>query len=250
MSSLNQLWFSLYTNEDYKGQEPLFFDDIDQISGIQQLKENTEVIYNELLTFLCQQEMEPQFNITMVEKPKTWKVRSLRVWGVEMYQYQKHFPQTMKLLSQIDNVINIGFNLLEPHATIKPHQGDTNAIIRCHLGLEVPNEKEKCYLCVGNEKRFWEKGKVLAFTDAYTHYAKNETHQRRIILLFDIIKPEYVNKTNLICATVLSSFYLQQIGNIFPSLYNLPRRYFKPFLYPMVKFIQIAIPIRNYLKKQ
>lgn len=249
MSKENNLWFSLYDHTEYSGQEPLYWE-ANHIKGIQQLKEKIEEIYNELLNFIAQQEMESHFNLVMVEKPHTWKVRSLRVWGVEMYQYQKYFPKTMSLLSQIDNVVNIGFNLLEPHSKIKPHQGDTNAIIRCHLALEVPDEKEKCFLCVKNEKKFWEKGEVLAFTDAYTHYAENQTSQRRIILLFDILRPEYTKKKNLICATVISSFYLQQIGNYVPSLYRMPRKWFKLFLYPIVKFIQAAIPVRNFLKKK
>ena len=98
-------------------------------------------------------------------------------------------------------------------------------------------------------KKHWEKAHILAFTDAYTHYAVNETSQRRIILLFDILKPEYTHKKLLICGTVLCSFYLQQVGNIFPSLYRLPRRWFRILLFPLVKSIQLAIPIRNYLKK-
>ena len=55
----------------------------------------------------------------MVEIPKSWKVRSLRVWGVDMYDIQKHFPETIKLLNEISCVVNIGFNLLEPDAKIK-----------------------------------------------------------------------------------------------------------------------------------
>lgn len=245
----SSLWFSLYDNNEYEGAEPFFYNEINKVKGIPLLIENTNIIYEELLNFIAQQEMEPQFNTTMVARPKTWKVRSLRVWGVEMYSYQKHFPKTMALLSQIDNVVNVGFNLLEPHSKIKPHQGDTNAIIRCHLGLEIPAQKEKCYLMVKTEKKHWEKGNILAFTDAYTHYAENQTEDRRIILLLDILKPEYTSKKSLICATVLTSFYLQQLGNFFPALYQLPRKYFKVLLYPVVKFIQLAIPIRNFLKK-
>ncbi len=244
----SSLWFSLYDNNEYQGNEIVYWE-VHHIKGIKELENNTEVIYQELLEFIAHQEMESHFNITMVEKPKTWKVRSLRVWSVEMYQYQKYFPQTMALLSQIDNVVNVGFNLLEPHSKIKPHQGDTNAIIRCHLPLEVPEEKEQCFLVVKNEKKYWEKGKVLAFSDTYTHYAENNTHQRRIILLFDILRPEFASQKLKISATVLTSFYLQQIGNFFPALYKLPRKYFKYLLYPMIKIIQWAIPARNYLKK-
>ncbi|GIV26506.1 MAG: hypothetical protein KatS3mg027_0320 [Bacteroidia bacterium] len=249
MGITNQfLWFSLYDNNNYQGTETAF-EDVSHLKGIRELQENTEVVYLELLNFIAQNEMESQFNITMVERPKTWKVRSLRVWGVEMYQYQKFFPKTMELLSKIDNIVNIGFNLLEPYAIIKPHQGDTNAIIRCHLGLEVPQNKEHCYLVVNNEKKHWEKGEILAFTDAYTHYAKNETNERRIILLFDILRPEYIHKKNLICATVITSFYLQQIGNFFPALYKFPRKIFRWLLFPIIKIIQLVIPIRNKLKK-
>ncbi|GAB4450843.1 MAG: hypothetical protein OHK0036_10270 [Bacteroidia bacterium] len=244
----SSLWFSLYDNNEYQGNEIVYWE-VHHIKGIKELENNTEVIYQELLEFIAHQEMESHFNITMVEKPKTWKVRSLRVWSVEMYAYQKYFPKTMALLSQIDNVVNVGFNLLEPHSKIKPHQGDTNAIIRCHLPLEVPEEKEKCFLVVKNEKRHWEKGKILAFSDTYTHYAENQTSQRRIILLFDILRPEFTSQQLFISATVLTSFYLQRLGNFFPALYKMPRKYFKYLLFPVIKCIQLAIPVRNYLKK-
>ena len=121
----------------------------------------------------------------MVEKPKTWKVRSLRVWDVEMYDVQKHFPETMKMLSKIPNVVNVGFNVLDPKAKIKPHNGDTNAIIRCHLGLQIPIEKTSCGLMVKQEIKHWENGKVFGFEDAFIHEAWNDTDEIRIIFLFD-----------------------------------------------------------------
>ncbi len=245
---MKKCWFSLYDNNEYKGKEEPYYE-ISEWKGIKELKEKTEVIYKECLDFISRHEMESHFNVTMVEKPMSWKVRSLRVWGVEMYAYQKFFPETMRYLSDIDNVVNIGFNLLCPGAIIKAHQGDTNAILRCHLGLEVPKEKEKCYLSVKEEKKYWEKGEIIAFMDAYTHYAVNESSERRIILLFDLLNPRYVNKKNLICATVLTSFYMQQMGNYFPFLYSVPRRFFRLFLFPMVKFIQWVIPVRNWMKK-
>ncbi len=45
-----------------------------------------------LKTILNVNEIESHFNTMMVEKPKSWRVRSLRVWGTEMYDVQKHFP--------------------------------------------------------------------------------------------------------------------------------------------------------------
>lgn len=248
MHSKNSLWFSLYDNNQYAGNEPSYYE-VSHLKGIKELVENTDIIYQELLQFIQQESMEAHFNLTMVEKPNTWKVRSLRVWGVEMYQYQKHFPKTIQLLSNIDNVINVGFNLLEPFSKIKEHQGDTNAIIRCHLALEVPEEKDKCFLVVNQEKKYWKKGEIIAFTDAFIHHAENQSPQRRIILLFDILKSEYSSQKNLICATILASLYLQQIGNLFPSLYKMNRKIFKPLLYIPVQIIKLLIPFRNNIKK-
>ena len=104
----------------YKGIEPNY-PIVSSIKGIHELEANYEIVLTELQNYLKQYVFEPQFNITMVEKPKSWKVRSLRVWSVEMYEIQKHFPVTIKLLSNIDGVINVGFNLLEPQEIGRAH---------------------------------------------------------------------------------------------------------------------------------
>jgi len=241
------LWFSLYNNSEFEGTQAPFAD-LSKIKGIAELEKNYEVIIKELENYTKQNEIKSHFNITMVEKPETWKVRALTVWGVEMYQYQKYFPETMKLMNNIPNVVNICFNVLEPQSKIVPHFGDTNAVIRCHLGLKIPNNSSECGLKVRNQVRHWEKGKVIGFVDAYTHEAWNNSNEKRTILLFDILTDEFANKKNKVCATVLMSFYLQNIGNYFPSLYKMNRSIFKFLLAPLIFILQLAIPIRNKLK--
>jgi len=244
----HKLWFSLLNQRPYKGVESAF-PDVSEIKGIKELEEKSAVVFNELEDYLKKNVLESQFNVTMVERPKTWKVRSLRVWGVEMYDVQKHFPETLKLLAGIDGVINIGFNLLEPQAVIKPHCGATNAIIRCHLGLVIPEENEKCAIKVNDNIMHWKQGKVIGFTDAYNHEAWNKTDKRRIILLFDVLKPEYITKKHKISGVVLASLYIQQIANFFPKLYTVNPVLLYPISYPLSFIIRGLIPIRNYLKK-
>ncbi|HEV8408169.1 MAG TPA: aspartyl/asparaginyl beta-hydroxylase domain-containing protein, partial [Sphingomicrobium sp.] len=41
-----------------------------------------------------------------------------------------------------------------------------------------------------NETRQWEEGKLLIFDDSMEHEAKNPSQELRIILLFDIWRPE------------------------------------------------------------
>jgi len=247
-SSSHKLWFSLLHKRPYKVIEPNY-PGVSNLKGIIELEKNHTIVFAELENYLKQFVFEPQFNTTMVEKPKSWKVRSLRVWGVEMYEIQKHFPQTLALLNNIDGVINVGFNLLEPHAVIKPHCGDTNAIIRCHLGLIIPGENENCAINVNGEVKNWQQGKVIGFTDAYEHEAWNKTDKQRIIMLFDILKPEYVAQKNRISGVVLASFYIQRLGNIFPKLYNVHPAWLYPVSYPLSFIIRMMIPIRNRLRR-
>jgi aspartyl/asparaginyl beta-hydroxylase (cupin superfamily) len=79
------------------------------------------------------------------------------------------------------------FSRLEPGAHIPPHSGMLNCRLICHLPLVVP---KGCWLRVGNEKREWEEGKLLIFDDSFEHEAMNPSGELRIILLFDIWRPE------------------------------------------------------------
>lgn len=102
-------------------------------------------------------------------------------------------PRTMAALEQVP-LSRIGsrtpavlFSRLEPGAHIPPHSGMLNCRLICHLPLIVP---DGCWLRVGNETRQWEEGKLLIFDDSIEHEAKNPSGELRIILLFDIWRPE------------------------------------------------------------
>jgi aspartate beta-hydroxylase len=79
------------------------------------------------------------------------------------------------------------FSLLRPGAHIPPHHGMLNSRLICHLPLVVP---PGCWLRVGNETRIWEEGKLLIFDDSIEHEAKTGSDRLRVILLFDIWRPE------------------------------------------------------------
>ncbi|MGZ3862918.1 MAG: aspartyl/asparaginyl beta-hydroxylase domain-containing protein [Bacteroidia bacterium] len=242
-----KLWFSLFTKEDYVSDEPGYVD-CSAVVGISNLEANYKTIRDELDQYLSKNKLQGHFNTTMVDKAESWKVRSLRVWDVEMYEIQKHFPKTMALIDAVPGVVGISFNLLEAQSKIKPHSGDTNGIIRCHLGLKIPAGAPHCALKVKGEIRGWEEGKVLSFIDAYPHEAWNLCDDYRILILFDILKPELKNKRSEICGTVLSSLYVQRLGNIWPGLYNVNRSAFKFILWPLITFLRMSIPVRNAMK--
>lgn len=82
---------------------------------------------------------------------------------------------------------SILFSRLAPGAHIPPHTGFLNTRLICHLPLVVP---PSCYLRVGNEQREWRAGEAWVFDDTIEHEAMNRSDRSRVVLIFDIWRPE------------------------------------------------------------
>ncbi|MGF1461700.1 MAG: aspartyl/asparaginyl beta-hydroxylase domain-containing protein, partial [Maricaulaceae bacterium] len=70
---------------------------------------------------------------------------------------------------------------------ISPQRGLTNARLLCHAPLVIP---ENCWIRVGNQVRTWTPGELLIFDDSVEHEAKNDSSETRLVLIFDIWRPE------------------------------------------------------------
>jgi aspartyl/asparaginyl beta-hydroxylase (cupin superfamily) len=79
------------------------------------------------------------------------------------------------------------FSLLKAGARIEPHTGMFNTRLVCHLPLIVP---PKCTFRVGNEMREWREGKLFIFDDTIEHEAWNDSGEDRVVLIFDVWRPE------------------------------------------------------------
>ncbi len=117
--------------------------------------------------FLC--ENGRLFEETITRCPRTWDA-----------------VQTAPL-PRIPNSPTVMFSLLRGGARISPHTGTHNVRLICHLPLIVPPD---CGFRVGNEVRQWEEGKLLIFDDSIEHEAWNNSTQDRVVLIFDIWRPE------------------------------------------------------------
>lgn len=106
-------------------------------------------------------------------------------------------PRTMEALASapLARVPNrspsILFSLLRPGAHIPPHNGLVNTRLIGHLPLLVPG---KCTFRVGNDVRDWVEGRAWAFDDTIEHEAWNRSDGTRVILLFDIWRPELTDE--------------------------------------------------------
>jgi aspartyl/asparaginyl beta-hydroxylase (cupin superfamily) len=72
----------------------------------------------------------------------------------------------------------------------------------CHLPLILPGQ---CALRVGNETREWREGELFIFDDTIEHEAWNSSGELRVVLLFDIWRPELSREERVLVAAMLEA---------------------------------------------
>ncbi|HBW85646.1 MAG TPA: hypothetical protein DEF82_02565 [Crocinitomicaceae bacterium] len=243
----SKLWFSIFDfSFDYKGDEPNFINNNFSWSG--EFERNWSDIKEELNYYLRSHQPDAYFNKTMVNTSDTWKTFSLKWWDIEFSSRYRFFPKTMGLVRKYPEILSVSFNQLESDGKILPHSGDTNAIFRCHLGIEIPESLPKTGLRVRDELKSWEEGKWLIFMDAYQHEAFNLSERRRIILVLDVLRPEFSSKRKIVIAVVLTSLFLQKRAQRFKFLYKLPQWIIKLIVIPLCPLAYIKMRMVNFFK--
>jgi beta-hydroxylase len=118
-----------------------------------------------------------------------WKTFVLFGFGVRLERNCSKAPVTAEILSRVPKIQTAWFSILAPGYHIPAHTGVTKGILRAHLGLIIPKEREKCRIRVGDQIKAWEAGKVIVLDDTYEHEVWNDTGEERVILLFDYDRP-------------------------------------------------------------
>jgi aspartyl/asparaginyl beta-hydroxylase (cupin superfamily) len=117
-------------------------------------------------------------------------------------------PRTMKVMEEVpltrikNRSPSILFSLLRPGARIPPHSGLVNTRLICHLPLIVPPD---CGLRVGNDVRTPVEGKAWAFDDTIEHEAWNNSDRTRVILLFEMWRPELSDEERRLVAAMFEA---------------------------------------------
>lgn len=232
----------------YKGKAPYFFDK-DKFLVTKILEENWTVIAEEFSSVINGEE---QLYLTSPNPPylsdsNAWKNIYFLNFMWKYHKNTKKYPRTYGILESIPNLTFAEVTILEPHSRILPHIGETNVTIRGHLGLKIPGGLPDLGIQVGSEMKEWEEGKVVLFSDAHRHHVWNNSDQRRILLVFDIIKEEYASKKLWYCSQALSTLVIKATDEKIHFFYNLP----KPLLYLVHLFISsfwmIYLPVQRNL---
>ena len=143
--------------------------------------------------YIDRNDRRPHIDYTGLLENPAWSAFYLWKHGELVTENAARCPRTVRALegvpfAQVKNRSpSVMFSLLKPGAHIPPHTGETNTRLVCHLPLVVP---ENCHLRVGNETRQVVQDKAWVFDDTIEHEAWNRSAHTRVILLFEVWRPE------------------------------------------------------------
>src|SRR6185295_6916866 len=82
--------------------------------------------------------------VSTITTDQSWKTFFLAGIGMNCEENARRCPETMRLLKKIPGMKTAFFSILAPYKHIPAHRGAYNGILRLHLGLLVPEPREKC----------------------------------------------------------------------------------------------------------
>ncbi len=199
------------------------FVDIEYFPFLKEFEDRWEEIQSEVREVLKFRQHIPGFQEISPDQyriatAKNWKTFILYGFGNKVERNCKQAPVTAEILGRVPKVQTAWFSILAPGYHIPAHTGVTKGILRTHLGLIIPKEREKCRIRVGDQFMNWENGKVFVIDDFYDHEVWNDSDEERVVLLLDFNRPmrlggRLVNWL-LLKAIKLTAFYQEPKKNI------------------------------------
>lgn len=174
------------------GDHPFF--DKDLFPYNQTLEDNWRAIRADLDQLLVHREQIPPFHEISPDQARIstgdqWRTFILYGFGHKSKRNCQQCPNTARILEKIPRLQSAWFSILAPGYHIPPHSGVTKGVVRTHLGLIIPDDREACRIRVGDQTRRWEEGKCLVLDDTFDHEVWNETDQQRVVLIVDVERP-------------------------------------------------------------
>ncbi|HEY1788584.1 MAG TPA: aspartyl/asparaginyl beta-hydroxylase domain-containing protein [Verrucomicrobiae bacterium] len=126
-----------------------------------------------------------------IQSDNNWKTFFLAGIGMDCGENRKRCPETVRLLGEIPGMTTAFFSILSPGKHIPAHRGAWNGILRLHLGLMVPEPRERVRIRIGNDFYSWREGETLIFDDTFNHEVWNDTDGYRVVLFVDFARPLY-----------------------------------------------------------
>jgi ornithine lipid ester-linked acyl 2-hydroxylase len=174
------------------GNPPVY--DNAALPWVAEIERDWPLIRSELDRLLVRQSELPAFqsiatDVKTISKDDHWKTFFLTGFGITSERNVAQCPDTWRIVQKIPGLVTAMFSIFEPGKHLPPHRGPYNGVLRLHLGLIVPEPREKIAIRVDKQIYHWREGELVVFDDAYEHEAWNHTDGTRVVLFVDFVKP-------------------------------------------------------------
>lgn len=126
-----------------------------------------------------------------IPRDGSWSVCFLYERGRKRYEHCRLLPITTEIVEAHRTVRTQSgltyFSRMAPNTLVGAHRGPTNMRLRCHLGIDVPDD---CGITVDGITRSWREGECIVFDDSFVHEVWNASNKPRLIFIVDIWHPD------------------------------------------------------------
>lgn len=223
----------------------------EQFPELKPLTDNWEAIRDEVLRY---EKMHGSIRGLNTYSPpelsseQGWSNLYLENFMWRIHKNRKHFPIACAVVDKIPNATYGAVSILAPGGEIKPHYGDTNGIIRCHLGLDIPAPHPTTGIRVAGEERGWANGEITLFTEAHVHNTWNHSTAKRYVFVVDIVPRFFKESRWEICAKVLGAQTFNYFETRFPFLKIIPDALLPPIHIALTLIWRAYLPLQRMLR--
>jgi len=166
----------------------------------------------------------------------------------KFHKNRKKLPFTTSLIEQIPNCTYATVSILPGMTDIYPHFGDTNVIMRSHIGLLIPKPYPTIAIKVGQDEVGWEDGGMICFPISNEHSVWNRSSERRYILIVDIVPEIHKHMRFAICSRALGNQSFIFFYKKFKFVQEFPNFVHEVMISIATLMWRIYLPIQRNLK--
>ena len=137
---------------------------------------------------------------------RDWRVFIMKAYGVTVQKNLQRCPTVAALLNDAPEVVSAILSFLAPGKHVPEHRGPFRGILRFHLMLSMPRERNGVPACVMNidgvPYRLGD-GESLLWDDTYPHEVWNRSEEVRIALLLDVWRKDMPADVALLSRAIL-----------------------------------------------
>ena len=163
------------------------------IDAWQSLRDEALAIAGDLPNVPRFHELMPQQVEISANDGRDWRMFVMKSYGHVSRENLARCPALASILPDCPEVLSATYSFLAPGKHIPEHRGPFRGVMRFHLGLSMPRDKNGnlgAIMWIDHKPHLLDDGECLLWDDTYPHELLNSTDKVRAVLLLDVWRPD------------------------------------------------------------